>query len=783
MAQEIEEIVVLATKREQNLQEVGVSVTAFTDNQIRELGFVNTVDIVSMTPNLSYTIPNAESSQINFFLRGVGLNDFADAQENPVAVYVDEVYKPAMGGLHLQMFDMERIEVLRGPQGTLFGRNSTGGVIHYLTKRPSQEFDAYVDVAVGDFSQVKAEAAVGGPFSDTVMGRLSLATNQHDGWTENRTPGQQDFNGADSVAGRAQLLFAPSHSGSILLNVNYSENDAEVGAWQHQSTMPSADGNTSLPLPPNVDFWGPVAGPGFGGDGADLFGYQDRDGDPWTGDYDRDGRVMVEHTGAAMNIDWEFGTLQFTSITAFTNVDRLQEEDTEMNAFLAGSGIPTGLIAPTFAAETDTITQEFRLASASDQSFRWLGGVFYFDNDVEGHYDLDTTAIDFVLLDADYTQETESYALFGQVELDFSDSWTVIAGLRYTDEEKTMDFVNIDRGQIPVYGGVSAIAFCSTLPPAALPDPSIGCFNPAPTPTSAVRPTIDHAVLFTQGSAGNLTEHNTDMWTGKLELDWKISDDVLLYGSLSRGQKSPGFNSGFLDITFVFGNNPVPTIPFDEETLNAFEVGVKSTIFGGTTRLNASVFYYDYEDFQTFRFEFLNQIIFNTDAEVYGGEIEIASSPNEHWDLQLGLGFLDATAEDIPTLTAGQPPFSASDLRDRDMVGAPDLSVNALVRYNWQALGGTWAVQAWGNYADQIWYDIQNHPVSEEDGYGVVNFRGSYTGGGGNWEIYAYVNNAFEEEFKAYTFDFTGTFGFNQEASGMPRWWGAGFRYAWGGGS
>ena len=117
----LEEVVVTAQRREQNLQEVGISVTAFSDEQVRNMGFGNTVDVAQMTPNLNYTVPQGESSQINFFLRGVGLDDFADAQENPVAVYVDDVYKPAMGGLALQLFDIERIEVLRGPQGALLG--------------------------------------------------------------------------------------------------------------------------------------------------------------------------------------------------------------------------------------------------------------------------------------------------------------------------------------------------------------------------------------------------------------------------------------------------------------------------------------------------------------------------------------------------------------------------------------------------------------------------------------------------------------------------------------
>ena len=135
-SQVLEEIIVTAQKREQNLQEIGIAVTAFSGEQIRQLGFTNTTDVVSMTPGLNYTVPNAESSQINFFLRGVGLNDFADANENPVAVYLDDVYRPAMGGLSFQLFDMERVEVLRGPQGSLFGRNTTGGLVHYITRPP-----------------------------------------------------------------------------------------------------------------------------------------------------------------------------------------------------------------------------------------------------------------------------------------------------------------------------------------------------------------------------------------------------------------------------------------------------------------------------------------------------------------------------------------------------------------------------------------------------------------------------------------------------------------------
>ena len=752
----LDEIVVTAQRREQDLQDVGISVTAFSADQVQALGLANSTDVAQMTPNLNYTVPQGEGSQINFFLRGVGLNDFADAQENPVAVYVDDVYKPAMGGLSMQLFDVERIEVLRGPQGALFGRNSTGGVIHYVTKRPGDELDAYADVAYGDYDQLKAEAAVGGPIKDGVAGRISVGYNKHDGYTENRTPGIQDYNGLDSRAARVQLLVDVSDTASVLLSGNYSHNEAAVGAWQHQATRPSDDFNTSLPLPADEDFWGSCPG-------CDAFGYADTDGDPWAGDYDRNGRVEVRNRSLQANVNAKLGELDFTSITAWTGVSRLQQEDADMNPFLAGAPEPRpeSFIAPDFAAETDTLSQEFRLAGDAG-AFRWLAGAYWFDNEVNGHYDLDTSAIDFVTMDADYTQQTDSIDLFGQVEYDLSTSFTVIAGLRWTSEDKTLDFRNIDSS------GITAL--CSTDPD----PPSQGCFNPAPTPLGPSRPTPDYMVLFNADSVGELAEQDESYLTGRLQLNWTLNDDLLVYGSYSRGKKSAGFNNGFLDTTQVFGNNPVDTIPFGSETLDAYELGLKSVVLSDTTRINAAVFYYDYQDFQTFQWLILNQVIFNADAEVWGAELEIETRPIDGLTLQLGAGTLDATAEDIPTITGDA-------VRDRNMVGAPELSVNALARYEWAAFGGTMALQGWGTYQDEIWFDIQNHPISKEDGYTVVNFRGSWTTGDGGLELYAFVNNAFEEEYKVYTFDFSGLFGFNQQAFGPPRWWGVGARVNFGG--
>lgn len=727
----LEEILVTAQKREQSLQDVGIAVTAFTGDQIRQLGFTNTTDIVAMTPGLNYTVPNAESSQINFFLRGVGLNDFADANENPVAVYVDEVYRPAMGGLSFQLFDMERVEVLRGPQGTLFGRNTTGGLVHFVSKRPTDELDGYVNASFGDFSQVKLEGAIGGPFSDALAGRLSLAANQHDGWTKNRVG--PDYNETDAKAARAQLLFTPSDSSDVLLSAWWSDNDANVGAWQHQATKLNAAGE-SVPLGPNeqdISIDCNADGVLDAGDarpepGTDCFGYRDTDGDPWAGAYDRDGRVEVETSGLAANVQWQFANFNLTSITAFQSVERLQSEDAEAS--------PAPLIVPTFAAETDTFTQELRIDGGSE-TFRWLGGLYYFDNEVDGNYLLDLTNLGFVFFDANYVQETESIALFGQVEFDLGDRWTLIAGVRAENEEKTLNYLNVDES------GLFEFLFGS-----------------------------DIAFDFGPDSVGDLAKHDNDTVSGKIELDWRATDDLLLYGSISQGTKSPGFNVGFLDQTFLFASNTPQTIPFDEETLRSYEIGFKSTIFDGRARFNGSAFYYDYEDFQTFRFELLNQVIFNADAEVSGVELELQASPTDGLDMAFGLSVLDATAEGIPHPADDTP-------RKRDMVAAPDLSANALVRYAWPAFGGQLAVQAWANYQDEIFFDIQNVPVSREDGYTVSNLRFSYTSGDERWELAAFGHNITDEEYLSYTFDFTGTFGFNQQAYGPPRWIGVSLQY------
>ena len=728
----LEEIIVTAQKREQSAQDVGVAVTVFVGERIKELGIVGSTDVAHTTPGLHYTIPNGESSQVNFFLRGVGLNDFADANENPVAVYVDDIYRPAMGGLSFQLFDMARVEVLRGPQGSLFGRNTVGGVVHYVSRRPTEELEGHFDVIAGEHDQVVLEGAIGGALGDGVAGRLSVARHRHDGRTKNRAG--RDYNATDSIAVRGQLAIAPTDDVDALVNAWFSDADAAVGAWQHQATKFDAKGD-SVPLGPGeqtatVDCNG--NGVVDDGDrrplpGTDCFGYRDTDGDPHAGAYDRDGRVAAKAAGAALTLNWALNAGRtLTSITGLQEVDRLQSEDTDAS--------PSALIVPTFRAETKTFTQELRVAGEG-VGHRWLAGLYYFENDVDGHYTLDLRNLSFLNLDARFRQETQSISLFGQVEHDVRADWTLIAGARWASEEKELRYVSEDTSGFltNVIGLRSNVAFD-----------------------------------FDAQSVGDLARHEANHFNGKLAMHWRPREGLLIYGAISRGVKSAGFNVGFLDGNRIFASNTAATIPYDPEILISYEAGFKHSFAGGKARLNGSAFHYDYNGFHTFRFELLNQVIFNADAKMTGAELELQASPAQGWDLALGMAWLASTVADVPGRMGG--------MFDRTPVAAPKLSATALVRYAWPAWGGELAVQAWGSYQSPVFYDIQNIAVSRQGGYGLGNLRFSYGDAAGRWAVAAFVHNVTGEEYLSYTFDFTGTFGFNQQAWGKPRWAGVNVR-------
>jgi len=726
-AEILEEVVVTAQKREQSLQDVPVSVTAFTGDAARELGFVNSVDIAAQTPNMNIGTPVGEGNNPSLVLRGVGLNDFNDNNESPVAMYRDEVYISSMAGQTFQLFDMKRVEVLRGPQGTLYGRNATGGLVHFISNTPTDEFGGYGDLILGSENQIKFEGAVSGSLGDSskVRGRLAVAANQHDGYVDNRIG--SDANEADNVAGRALLDIDFSDTVNVLFNIHAGESDVIAPKYQHQSSQPGPNGNVPSP----------VGTP-------DLYGYADTDGDVWAGDYDRDGVLKIETQGGSANLTWDAPNFTLTSITGFESLEKIHQEDTDMGPYPG--------VEPTFQSDADQFSQEFRFSGETDQS-KWVAGLYYFESEVKGDMALDVNfpgpVIEFILglpggsvpadpalcgappfnapagclanffsYDVDYTQETESVALFGQVDYDVTDSNVLTAGLRWTTEERTMDYLNM----------MTIPAFPATFPAFDAQD-----------------------------------EINNDNFSGTLGIDHRFDDDVMVFGKISRGFKSGGFNAGFLDYGDGLTN---ADMPYDEELLTSYELGVKASFPEARTRLNATAFYYDYKDYQALTFSGLSQFITNADATIYGLDAELISTPTDNLDLLFGMGLLNTKVDEILDRNTN------TTLRDREMVLAPEFSLNGLARYAWPMAGGELALQADFNHQGEHFFDISNSPVSKEDAYTIWNARVSYLTMDGQLELAAFVKNLTDEEYRVYTFDFTGIAGFNQQFFGPPRWFG-----------
>ena len=707
----LEEVIVTAQKREQNLQDVGVSVTAISGEALRRASTVSSSEILRQVPNLTIGTPVGDGNNPAITLRGVGLNDFGDNNEGPVAVYIDDVYQASMAGQTFQLFDMDRIEVLRGPQGTLYGRNTTGGLVHFISTRPSRDEKGYASLTYGRFNSVQAEAALGGPLTESVQARVSLAYNGHDGIVQNHNPANPvNPQNANSGAARLQLMFEPTAEWSVLLNAHGVRNHSRAPAYKFGASVNRADG-LSYALPSTEDAYGTCPG-------CSAFGYKDTTTSDYSGSYDTVGPLIIDTFGGSANAQWTRGTLSFVSITGYEHLKKRYVEDSDMS--------PDPATVLTLAPVNSQFTQELRLSQTSG-ALTWVGGAYYFGQDVDVANRLDLSGIGFVNLDSRAQQRTHSWSGFGQLEFKLNTKLTAIAGLRYTHDNKTYSYLDRDDSGI-----IPGVAFD---------------FSPA--------------------TAGDLARKSEGHVAFKTELDWRPVEGTLVYGGVSRGQKGGGFNLGFYDTTGTFGNDTNAVIPYDNEELTSYEAGVKMTVADGKLRINASAFYYDYKNFQVLSFRQQSQVISNANAKITGYELEVTARPVANLHVTLGVGGLPtATAENILNPANG-------DIRDRRMVLAPKLTVNLAADYEWQLSQGVLGV-----YADAVRksahnFDIQNHPVTAEAAYTVASARLAYRTQSGRYEVAAFCKNLTGERYRTYVYNLTDIGGYVQQIFGLPRWCGA----------
>lgn len=582
----LEEVVVTAQRRAESLQTVPVAVSAFTESQLEARQVTSALDLVRMVPNLLGQNNAGAATANTYFLRGLGSTEQIALLDPPVSSYVDDVIIPRQNSNNYAMFDVERVEVLRGPQGTTFGRNSTGGAINVITKKPGTEPAGLISVGGGNYGHQFVRGSVDLPLTDKVLTKFSAFYDEDDGWLRNLSNDEM-LNGFENYGLRAALRYLVSDDITWDLSAEYI---VANGTYLRSIFGTGRTTRTAL-----------VTGGATSDVVADMLAK-------------RGLRNETASIGAISNFEWRFGDTIFNAITGF----RSSEQE-----FVLDYSMPTQAATPNpFVLNNDgrydSFTQEFKLTGTLGSALKYVGGLFFFHEDnVTKAGQATGTALGPMVLTCsaglfgdgqvicpngqrgyssfrDIRNTTTSYALYAQVDYEIFDRLTLVAGGRFTEEEKEIDLKPTS------FGGMT---------------------------TADLK------------AAGIDTLLETSEFTPKLGVDYQLKDDVMLFVSATRGFKAGGWNSRTAYIPQTFE-------PMTPETTTSYEAGFKSEMFDRRLRLNVGVFLAETEDLQ------LNYTtpgpIPGTalatqanagDVEVKGVEVEFAAQLGENFELYGSAGF------------------------------------------------------------------------------------------------------------------------------------------------
>ncbi len=757
-------IIVTAQKRDQSIQDVGIAISAYSGEQLEKLGIETSIEIINFTPGVSMA-GDIGGQRALFNIRGVVQNDFSDIAEAPVAVYVDDGYLASTQAQTFGLYDIDRVEILKGPQGTLFGRNATGGLVHSLTKRPTREAEGYAEVTGGSYSQFRGEGAISGPLGEKASGRVSVMYNNFGDILDNvysgvdaqgrtGTPGGgEDGYNDDTFAIRGQLQFDFNDNVSFLVIGNYADTTKSEGPYQgigsiavlddqgrHIDTLRAPDSNSNceaitastgacvnLFADGDTDGVRPVVG-------GDLFGNLDPDGhgNKVNKDFAFDDENKIRSRGLSGKLTWDANWGTLTSISDYKHFYRSISLDSDQSA--------TPLALFQSDGEIDQFSQEIRL-NGKTESTNWVAGVYYLsvDSDVtqglsypeESPFLVGFPQIIFglpgVVFDPfeDNTTgklRTDSYSAFGQIDFQLSDTLTLVTGLRGIIEEKKYNQV-------------------------------IGEFA-----------NTDDRLIETATSTGFVprapfADSTSDfLWSGKAQLEFTPDEDHLYYIGVNRGVKAGSFNIKLFDGVTLTDDQ----IPYEEEVLYSYEAGFKATLGGGAARLNGSVFYYDYNDYQAFTWTNNSGFVTNNDATYKGAELELLTSPADGLDIIANVAYIDATVKDLE--------FAPGLTKDVTPSFTPDFKTSGTIRYSWPAMGGFLAAQTTASYQSSVFHNMRNFTGHRFGGWAEVNARLSWESDDGSWGGAVSVDNIFDSRHGVIGFDVSSFGGYTQESYARPRW-------------
>lgn len=706
-AQELEEIVVTAERRSENLQDVPNAITALSRLTIERADIHDLTDIATRVPGLTFS-PFSPGQNV-VALRGASSNDDGAGTDNSVAVFVDDVYLGRVSNINPEMFDLERVEVLRGPQGTLYGKNTIGGAINVVSTRPNtDEVEGRVRLSVGNYARRDLAGLISGPVGNGWAGKASFSYRKRDGWVDNVFLGKKQKDD-DVKAFRGQLLYT-GEDFEALLSADFNQLDVE-----DMARTPIATGEPGDPA-----FWAaPVPG-----SYADLCA--GRGADCSAGPID--GYAKRDAWGLSAKLSWSRTNGELISITAY----RENEADWNMDS----TGTPVSPLPPLFNQInddifdiTDQFTQEFRWVSSIGDNIDYVAGLWYlreetdrtecFDNDVTAS-DCTPTADNGATDWYRQVNRTTSYAAFGQFDWTFADAWELTVGGRYSADKKAIDN-----------------------------DAVAGDF-----------------VVINQNFSNSVSE-NWSAFTPKLSLAWLPNDDTTIYGAVSWGFKSGGFAAAPQGIEF--------TEPLEQEEAVNYELGVKADL-AGAFRLNAALFYTDYQDLQMQTFGPLTAAAafgtfqtFNAgDATIQGIELEATWVVNERWTLSGFYAFQDSEFGDTNIPGTAWP-----DQSGQELIRAPENKFNINADYNLALANGSelTANLSW-RYTDDQRGELE--PWSIQPAFDLLDARLSWTRSDGALELALWGKNLADEEYISHIYAIASSV---VAVFGDPRMYGASLTY------
>ncbi|NKF22663.1 TonB-dependent receptor [Solimonas marina] len=685
-AAELPEVVVTAEKRQSTVQQTPIAVTAFDQDDLlsREIG--SAADLASYVPDVHF---GETFGQPKISIRGISYSNLSTGGEASVAMNVDGIYVSRPAGQLGSLFDVSRVEVLRGPQGTLYGRNATGGAVNVETGRPGDTLDGYARVNYGAYNDVALEGAVGGPIDagKTVLVRLAGMSETRDGYGKDYSTGE-DVDDLDTKGVRGTVVLKPADALTVTTIAEYSrERDHSGGphflAEGGQLSDPGALGDT----PYGIVYGGQVT-------------YRSRN------TY-ADQQPFYHREGYAYTADVQYDGLAGVKLRSLTGYRKL---DWQLTADLDSTSFPFSFI--TYDEASKQVSQEFN-ASGSSGALDWTAGLYYFHEKLDGDYRIPVylSAYDDV---GEYSQgyaarggaqTTAAYAAFGQLDWHLATRFTLTLGLRYSHEKKGEDDYYVDAANETQYA-----------------DP----YDPDHPPYAADAPF-----------------YQSKRWaalTPKFGLRYDVDRDTMLYASASEGFKAGLYNLGGTTVAAgapLDRSNPV----VNPEKVWAYEIGLKAMPLHRRLRTNLSAFYYDYRDLQVSQVSNNTTLFTNAaKAKIYGLEFEGDVLIADRWSAYGSASWLHARFASFDSQDTSHPSLGVQDLSGNSLSQAPNVSARLGTKYAMPLAHGTISGRVEGNYTSRIYFSEFNLNSVSQSAYAMLDTYLSYRDDK-RWQLMAYVKN------------------------------------------